>query len=174
MPADHHPGLRFGVAVGRQRARLLVLPQAEGDVVVHHPHVAGDGATDLAILAGLGDPLDPEVRHQRLLPPRDRRQGRARSGDLRRDRLVDRGPELVPRCVEAREPQIALRGEVAVQDGLAHTRLARDLRRRGTRVAPRGEDAERRLHDCPPALLGGEPARTRGHRASAATGLASA
>ena len=56
---------------------------------------------------------------------------------------LDRRPQLAPRLVEAREPQIALRREVAVDDRLGDAGRARDLGGRRARVAARAEHLER-------------------------------
>jgi hypothetical protein len=154
--ADHHPRLGIGVAVGRHRPEGLLLADPAGDVVVHGSHVAGDEAADLAILAGLRDPLHPQVRHQGLLPAGDRRRrGRRGARDQRSEDAVENRAVLLPRGVEAREPEVALRREVAVEHGLGDPRLAGDLGGRRARVAALGEDAQRRQDDLPAARVGG-------------------
>ena len=130
----------------------------------------GDEAADLAVLACLRDPLDPEVRHQGLLPACDRGQAfpaRRRSTWAARTPSSDRAV-LIPRGVEAREPEVALRREVAVQHGLGDARLAGDLGGRRPRVAALREDAQRRLDDLPAASVGGQAA-CAAHSASAGT-----
>ncbi len=147
--------------------------QRGGEVVVDDAHVPRDELADLAVLAGLRDPLDPEVRHQRLLPAccRVRKRQGTLLGQQGEDLLpgarqqlarrgVEGGTELVPRRVEARGPEVSLRVEVAVEDGLAHARLACDLGGRRARIAAGREDAQSGLHDRPPALVGRKAAWT--------------
>ena len=83
--------------------------------------------------------------------------------------------EAAPRLVEAREVEVALRAEVAVEDRLADARLARDLRGRRPAVARAGEERARRVeHGLPPrlrrqALLRLHRHGRAGHAPSAAT-----
>src|SRR6185436_7365344 len=147
--------------------------------VVDRAHVPCDVLADLPVLPRLGDPLDPEVRHHRLLPTRGRDgeeeaaadglrcfvAGPARGQQIVR-RAVERVAELLPGSVEACGPEVALRREVAVEERLADPCLARDLRGCRARVASGREHPERCLDDRPPPLVRGEASRTA-HAASA-------
>src|SRR5262249_52511913 len=66
--------------------------------------------------------------------------------------LAQRVAQITPGLVEAREVQLLLRRKVPVEDRLRDAGLARDLRRRRTRVAVLGEDAQGSAHDGAPAL----------------------
>src|SRR5204862_4115846 len=78
-------------------------------------------------------------------------------------------PDLRPGGVEAREVEVALRGEMAVEHRLGDTALPRDLSRRGRAVARPAEDANGRVQDAAPPLGGGH-ARTRDAHAASARG----
>jgi hypothetical protein len=113
---------------------------------VHLAELAAEERADLLVLAGLGERLDPErdrlqaarrVELAGALPePRDD-VAAARLSELR----VECRAEGLPRGVETREVELALRGEVAVEDRLGDARRAGDLRGRGAAVAGAREDA---------------------------------
>src|SRR5436190_15187182 len=73
------------------------------------------------------------------------------------DRIVPGRTEAVPRRVDTREVEVALRGEVPVEDRLAHARLARDLGGCGPAIRALREDAEGRIDQRATALRRGQP-----------------
>src|SRR5207247_4990016 len=162
-PGHEDPGCRTDVAGGRDPATLVDAPETAGEEVVHLAHVSTHEPADLGILARLCDRLHPQAREQRLQIPHRRRAHAAPR--LRRPQLVDLRLQLAadatPGLVQAREVEIALRREVAVQDRLGDTGFPRDLRSRRSRVAPVREDVEPSVDDRGPALGSGE---SRGRR----------
>jgi hypothetical protein len=158
-PADEDPRLGIRIAILRDAARLLRAPDGAGDVVVNLSELAAEEATDLLVLPRLGERLNPE-RHRLDAAGRVELARRLTDGcdgvlvtelvDLR----VKRGAEGLPRPVEARQIQLALAREVAVDDGLGDAYLPRDVRGGRPAVAALGEDAQRRVEDRLPALSG--------------------
>ena len=82
---------------------------------------------------------------------------------------VQRFAERLPGPVEAREVELALAREVAVDDRLGDAHLARDVRRRRAAVGALGEDAQRPVEDRLPAF--GGPQADLPERAQAATSI---
>jgi glutamine synthetase type I len=76
-----------------------------------------------------------------------------------RELLLDRLPEAQPCLVQACKPEVALGGEMPVDDGLGDPGLACDVGRRRARIAAGGEHAQRRVDDRRPALVGRKPGR---------------
>src|SRR5256714_9382992 len=72
---------------------------------------------------------------------------------------------LRPDVLERREVEVALRGEVAVEDRLGDSGGAGDLGGSGAVIAPVGEETERRLDQMLTALGSRHPGRTDGHAA---------
>ena len=119
-----------------------------------------------AIVGGLGQRLDPEVdehdpRRSAFLEVglADRAQP-VRRIRLALERLVPERAHALPDRVQAGEVELALRGEVAVEDRLGDAGLTGDLRGGRAAVAALGEDAAGRLDDRLPAL---RPREARAH-----------
>src|SRR5690348_16963750 len=167
---DEDPRLGDRVALrGDHSARLAVADDVREEVV-HLAHLPAKRRCDHAILRRLGERLDPQVdepdpRALRHVGVGDRAETAVR---IVRDRLLADRAEARPRLVEAREIEVALRAEVAIEDRLADPGLARDLCSRRTAVARLGEDAAGGVQYRLPPGLGGEPKPCRGHAASTA------
>ena len=155
-------------------ARCLRAADQVGDVVVHLPHLGRERGADHRVVVRHGERLHPEVGEHRA-GSRARSNAstaiagihRAGSGSAATP-LVPPGAGVRPRGLEAREVELALRGEVAVQDRLGDAALARDLRRRRAPVAAVGEDPAGRVEHGLPAL-GRREARRRSCRSTAST-----
>jgi hypothetical protein len=124
---------------------------------VHLSQLTPQEALDLLVLAGLVQRLDPE--RDRLDPARGVELARGladRGHRLAVAELVELGverrPQRFPGGLEAREVEVALRAEVAVQDRLGDAGLAGDLGGRGAAVAADHEDALSSRDDRLPAL----------------------
>src|SRR5439155_1826775 len=129
--------------------RLALADQA-GDEVVHLAHVAAEMATELGILGGLAERLDPQLGHlefavasRDVTPPH--RLERLADVCRRPEGLLPRRTSPAPHVVERGEIEVALRPEVAVEDRLRDAGGPRDLGRRRAAIAAFGEDADRRL-----------------------------
>src|SRR5581483_4535268 len=101
------------------------------------------------------------------VPPADVREAGVDGRRPEQDRLPLR-LRLLPDVVERGEVELALGGEVAIEDRLGDAGGARDLRRRRPVVAPLGEEADRGLDEVPPAVGGRHPRRGDSHAASSA------
>src|ERR671923_44433 len=141
--------------------------------------VAGEPAADLDVVARLRDRLDPEVGDQPALVSRlqvgvpHSRNPERRVG-LGLDRGLPHCTARLPGVLEAREVEIALGREVAVEDRLGHAGLARDLRRRRPAVAAFREDPGGAVEDRGAALFGGQPRFRGAHATSASASVCSA
>jgi len=180
-PADHaedspgEEGPRFGVGVpvGMKDAFLLAAPDHVGHEVVDLAHVAAEVLAELGVLGRLAEGLHPELGHLELavanrhVAAAHRLEGFA---DVvgRLERPLPRGARLSPHVIERREVEVALRGEVTVEDRLGDARRAGDLRRRRAPVAPVREDLDRR-RDQRFAALGRRQANRARHAASSAS-----
>src|SRR5205823_9963961 len=117
--------------------------------------------------------LHPELgelelrRPQRGVPFADRLDGGARVGRLVELPLPLRA-RLRPDVLERGEVQVALRGEVPVQDRLRDTGGAGDLRCGRAVVAALGEEANCSLHQVLAAVGRRHPRRRDAHAASSA------
>src|ERR1043166_6400624 len=133
---DEDPRLRIRVALGYDAAVFLGPPDQARDVVVHLAHLRPERAPDLGIVCSLGQRLDPEVaEHDPGGCPRleiclaDRLEP-VRRVLLALDRPLPDHPDLLPDAVEAGQVEIALGREVAVEDRLGDSGLARGLYRK--------------------------------------------
>src|SRR5581483_7732872 len=141
--------------------------------------VALEVLADLRVLVRLCERLHPQTREQDSLLLRllhralDRPDPVAGLGPLQRRAVPDRA-DLPPGLVDAGEEEVSLRREVAVEDGLGHPRLARDLGRRDAAVAAAREDVAGDVEEVRAALLGGETGARDRHAAAAAPASASA
>src|SRR5215212_3122155 len=160
---EEEPGLRFGIALLDDPAGLLAAADDLGDEAVDFAHVPPDVAADLRVVVSLREGLDPEVGDEALLVLGREVAAAHRADPEGRIRLLGDGglphrAALGPGSIETREVEVALRGEVTVEDRLRDTRSARDLRRRCAMVGALREDLARSLEERGAPLLGAQPA----------------
>src|SRR5262245_2953608 len=170
---EHDPRLGVGVALGDDRPLCLAPADQIRDEVVHLAHVPAQVALQLGILGRLTQRLHPQLRELELrrpdrdVPLADRLDGGAGIGGLVELPLPVLA-RLRPDVLERREVQVALRGEVPVQDRLRDAGGAGDLRGGGAVVAAVREEADRRLDQVPAAIGRRHPGRCDAHAASSA------
>src|SRR6266536_109516 len=168
---EEGPGFGVRVAVGVEDAFRLPAADQVGHEVVHLAHVAAEVPAELGVLARLPEGLHPELRHLELavadpdLAVADCLECVAHVVG-RGERPLPGGADIAPHVIERREIEVALRGEVAIEDRLRDPRRARDLGRRRTAIAALGEDPDRSLDQCLAALGRRQPCRRDGHAAS--------
>src|SRR3954452_1962010 len=158
---DEEPRFRLRVTLAVDVALRLRVPDQVGEEVVVLADLGSECGGDTLAARGLRQRLDPQVdqsdaRFRAGLHVRVGDRAEAALGVLL-DRLVAHGTKLLPRLLEAREVEVALRAEVAVEDRLGDLGGARDLRRRRAAVARAREDVARRVEDRLPALRGTQP-----------------
>ena len=152
---------------------LLAAADQIRDEVVHLTHLAAQVAFQLGVLGGLAQRLNPELRELELrrpdrdVPLADRLDRGAGVGGLVELPLPGLA-RLRPDVLERGEVQVALRGEVPVEDRLRDAGGAGDLRGRRPVVTALGEEADRRFDQVPPAVDRRHPRRRGGHAAISA------
>src|SRR5438034_634576 len=129
---EERPRFGVGVPVRMEDAFRLALADQAGDEVVHLAHVATEMATELRVLGGLAERLDPQLGHLELAivsrdvsPPH--RLERLADVCRRPEGLLPRRTTPAPHVVERGEIEVALRSEVAVEDRLRAPGGPRDL-----------------------------------------------